>query len=170
MASEHTRHPQYRAVQFDYMGLMCAILKSPTTAKILNATNARLKSTVNSSQRRETRRSTRHTILRCDELTGSRSWLLPLSVGQTATHSFTANTNAVLHWNVGLFFGLRLHQFWLFLHRKNDINQRYRCILQAVRRWRAEFLLWAKVIMQAPVRWHYYRGTRHHLVRVLTVH
>ena len=72
-ASEHTRHPQYRAVRFDYMGLMCAISKSPTTAKILNATNAKLKSTVNSSQRRETRRSTRHTILRCDELTGSRS-------------------------------------------------------------------------------------------------
>jgi len=24
-------------------------------------------------------------------------WLLPLSLGQTATHSFTANTNPVLH-------------------------------------------------------------------------
>jgi len=38
----------------------------------LNATNVRSKSTVNSSQRCQTRRSTRHTILRCDELTGSR--------------------------------------------------------------------------------------------------
>jgi len=47
----------------------CAILKSLTTAKLLNVTNATSKSTVNSSQRRQTRRSTRHTILRCDELT-----------------------------------------------------------------------------------------------------
>jgi len=43
------------------------------TAKLLNATNARSTSTVNSSQRRQTRRSSRHTILRCDELTGSLS-------------------------------------------------------------------------------------------------
>ena len=48
---------------------MCAISKSPTTAKLLNATNARSNNAVNSSQRRQTRRSTRHTILRCDELT-----------------------------------------------------------------------------------------------------
>ena len=48
----------------------CAVLKSPTTAKLLNATSARSKSTFNSSQRRQTRRLTRHTILRCDELTG----------------------------------------------------------------------------------------------------
>jgi len=47
----------------------CAILKLPITAKLLNATNAGSKSTVNSSQRYQTRRSTRHTILRCDKLT-----------------------------------------------------------------------------------------------------
>jgi len=46
-----------------------AISKSPTTAKLLNGTNVRSKRTVNLSQHRETRRSTRHTILRCDELT-----------------------------------------------------------------------------------------------------
>jgi len=46
-----------------------AISKSLTTAKLLNVTNAMSKRTVNSSQRRQTRRSTRHTILRCDELT-----------------------------------------------------------------------------------------------------
>jgi len=46
-----------------------AISKSPTTAKLLNGMNARSKRTVNSSQHRETRRSTRHTILRRDELT-----------------------------------------------------------------------------------------------------
>ena len=45
------------------------MLKSLTTAKLLNASNARSKSTVNSSQHRQTRRSTRHTFLRCDELT-----------------------------------------------------------------------------------------------------
>jgi len=56
----------------------CAILKSPTTAKLLNASNARSKSTVNSSQRRQTRRSTRHTILRCDELTVWRVDWFPL--------------------------------------------------------------------------------------------
>jgi len=43
----------------------CAISKSPTTVKLLNAMNARSKRTVNSSQRHQTRRSTRHTILRC---------------------------------------------------------------------------------------------------------
>ena len=47
----------------------CAMSKSLTTAKLLNATNARSKSTVNSSQRRQTRRSTWHTILRWIELT-----------------------------------------------------------------------------------------------------
>jgi len=47
----------------------CAILKTPMTAKLLNVTNARSKSTVNSSQRHQTQRSTRHTILQCDELT-----------------------------------------------------------------------------------------------------
>jgi len=44
----------------------CAISKSPTMAKLLNA---RSKGRVNSSQRRPTRRLTRHTILQCDELT-----------------------------------------------------------------------------------------------------
>jgi len=59
-----------------------AISKSLTTAKLLNATNARSKRTVISSQHRQARRSTRHTILRCDELTGSRieylnvNWIL----------------------------------------------------------------------------------------------
>jgi len=43
---------------------------SATSAKLLNATNARSKSTVTSSQRRQTRQSTRQTILCCDELTG----------------------------------------------------------------------------------------------------
>jgi len=46
----------------------CAISKSPTTTKLLSAMNARSKSTVNSSQRRQTWWSTHHTILRCDEL------------------------------------------------------------------------------------------------------
>jgi len=68
-ASEHTRHTQCRAVWFGYLGLMCATSKSPTTANLLSATNARSKCTVNSSQCRQTRRSTRHTIWRCDELT-----------------------------------------------------------------------------------------------------
>jgi len=69
MASKYTRHTQCRAVRFDYLGLMCVISKSPMTAKLLNAMNSRSKSTVNSSQCRQTQRSTRHTILRCDELT-----------------------------------------------------------------------------------------------------
>ena len=38
------------------------------TAKLLNATNVRSKSMVSLSQRCQTRRSTRHTILWCDEL------------------------------------------------------------------------------------------------------
>jgi len=46
-----------------------AISKSLTTAKLLNGTNARSKRTVNSSQHHQTLRSTRHTILRCDDLT-----------------------------------------------------------------------------------------------------
>ena len=73
-ASEHTtRHTQCRAVRISLLGLglMCVISKPLMTAKFLNATNARSKSTVNSSQHRQTRRSTRQTILRCDELTGS---------------------------------------------------------------------------------------------------
>jgi len=41
-----------------------------------NAMNARSKCTVNSSQCRQTRRSTRRTILRCDELTGSLACLV----------------------------------------------------------------------------------------------
>ena len=65
----YTRHTQCCAVRFAYFGLICVILKSPMTVKLLNATNARSKSTVNSSQRLQTRQSTRHTILRCDELT-----------------------------------------------------------------------------------------------------
>jgi len=56
-------------VQHGKLIAACAISKSLTTAKLLNATKARWKSTVNSSQRRQTQRSTRHTILRCDELT-----------------------------------------------------------------------------------------------------
>jgi len=69
-ASEHTtRLTQCRAVRFDYLGLMYATSKSPTMAKLLNATNARRsKCTVNSSQRHQTRRSTHRTILRYDEL------------------------------------------------------------------------------------------------------
>ena len=47
----------------------CAMSKSLTTAKLLNATNAGSRSTVNLSQHRQTRWSTRHTILWCDELT-----------------------------------------------------------------------------------------------------
>jgi len=47
-ASEHTtRHTQYRAVRFDYLGLMCAVSKWPTTAS-LNGRNVRSKSTINS--------------------------------------------------------------------------------------------------------------------------
>jgi len=53
MASEHTSHIQCRAVRFVYLGPMCAISKSPTTAKLLNVTKSRLKSTVNSSQCRQ---------------------------------------------------------------------------------------------------------------------
>ena len=56
-------------VQHGKLIAACAISKSVTTAKLLNATKARWKSTVNSSQRRQTQRSTRHTILQCDELT-----------------------------------------------------------------------------------------------------
>jgi len=42
MASEHTtRHTQCHAVWFGYLGLLCAMSKSPMTAKPLNATNAR---------------------------------------------------------------------------------------------------------------------------------
>jgi len=62
-------------VQHGKLIAACAISKSPATAKLLSAKNTRLKSTVNSSQRRQTRWSTRHTILRCDELTGSLSEL-----------------------------------------------------------------------------------------------
>jgi len=70
------RQDKRNAVRFGYLDLMCAISKSLTTAKLLNATNARSKYAVNSSQRHQTRWSTRHTILRCDELTGSRwRWL-----------------------------------------------------------------------------------------------
>jgi len=47
----------------------CAISKSLMTAKLLNVMNARSKSTVNSSQHCQTRRSTCHTILQYDELT-----------------------------------------------------------------------------------------------------
>jgi len=65
-----------------------AISKSPTTAKLLNATNARSRSTVNSSQRRQTRRSTRHTILRCDELTVWRVDLLPGPSGRVTVQSW----------------------------------------------------------------------------------
>ena len=72
--SEHKRHMQCRAVRFGYLGLMCAMSMSLMTAKLLNAMNARSKSrpVVNLSQRRQTQLSTGHTILRCDELTGSR--------------------------------------------------------------------------------------------------
>ena len=47
----------------------CVISKSPTTAKLLNATNARSKSMVTSSQRCQKRQSSCHTILQCDKLT-----------------------------------------------------------------------------------------------------
>jgi len=49
----------------------CAISNSLMMAKLLNATNARLKSTLNSSQRYQTLRSTRHNIFRRDELPAS---------------------------------------------------------------------------------------------------
>ena len=55
----------------------CAISKSPTTAKLLNATNARSKSMVNSSQHHQTRWSTHHTILQRDEWTMLRVDCLP---------------------------------------------------------------------------------------------
>jgi len=58
-------------VQHGKLIAACAISKSLTTAKLLNATKARWNSTVNSSQRRQTQQSTRHMILRCGELTGS---------------------------------------------------------------------------------------------------
>ena len=51
------------------LGLMCAILTSPMTAKVLNATNTRSESAVNSSHHRQTRQSTGYTILQCDTLT-----------------------------------------------------------------------------------------------------
>jgi len=46
-ASEHaTRHAQCHAVRFGYLGLMCAVSKSPATVKLLNAGS---ESTVNLS-------------------------------------------------------------------------------------------------------------------------
>jgi len=73
MASEHTRHMQCRAVRFGYLSLMCAISTSPTMAMLLNETNAgsKIRPMVNSSQCSQTWRSTAHTILRCDNFTGS---------------------------------------------------------------------------------------------------
>jgi len=49
----YTRHTQCCAVRFAYLFNVC-ISKSPMTMKLLNATNARSKSTVNSSQRLQT--------------------------------------------------------------------------------------------------------------------
>jgi len=46
------RPSRWALAHISSLGLMCAISKSPTTAKLLNAMNARSKSTVNSSQRR----------------------------------------------------------------------------------------------------------------------
>ena len=69
----------------------CAISKSPTTAKLLNATSARSKSTFNSSQRRQTRRLTRHTILRCDELTVWRVDWFPLKRSVWSSHTSRFN-------------------------------------------------------------------------------
>ena len=76
-----TRHTQWCAVWFAYLGLTCVISKSPMMVKLLNATNARSKSTVNSSQRLQTGQSTHHTILRCDELTVCRVDWFPMHVG-----------------------------------------------------------------------------------------
>jgi len=64
MYTVYGRCGQYGRCICSYTGRCgrCVVYTDP-----LNVTNARSKSTVNSSQRRQTRRSTRHTILRCDE-------------------------------------------------------------------------------------------------------
>ena len=57
------------------------------------------KSTVNSSQRRETRRSTRHTILRYDELTVLRvNWLQPTEVHKLNGKSIGSAECRRVHW------------------------------------------------------------------------
>jgi len=89
----YTRHTQCSEVRFAYLSLMCVILKSPMTMKLLNATNARSKSMVNSSQRLQTwqtRQSTRHTILRCDEVTMWRVDWFPRFQWQCYLHIVTA--------------------------------------------------------------------------------
>ena len=87
------------AVQFsfDYLGLMCVISKSRMTAKLLNVTNAGSKSTVNLSQRRQTRQSTHHTILQCDELTVWRvDWFAKPYVLKYSTSSLTISIGILL--------------------------------------------------------------------------
>ena len=67
---KETRDVAHTCTTWQYIAA-CASSKSLTTAKLLNETSTRSKSTVNSSQRCQTRQSTHLAILQCDELTGS---------------------------------------------------------------------------------------------------
>jgi len=132
MATEHTRHTQCCALRFGYLGLMCAISKSLTTAKLLNATNAKSKSMVNSSQCLQTRRSA-HMVLRCDELTVWRVDWLPLQsiqrVSPASPNDFSACASLAFYPFFACVFRTAFRKipfaYWQFAFRSLPMSAKY---------------------------------------------